>query len=58
MTEGGDWGWDEIRVWALMIGSSTGAATSNDAQPLEGPIQSLKGEGLIVCARSIAVSDV
>jgi hypothetical protein len=58
MTEGGDWGWDVIRVWALMIGSTTGAATSKDARPLGGPIQSSTGKGLIICARSIAVSDV
>ena len=48
MSEGGDWDWDVSRVWALMIGSSMGAASSRDAQLLESLAQSLTGDGLII----------
>ena len=57
MSEGGDWDWDVSRVWALMISSSTGAASSRDAQLLEGPAQSLTSNGLIIGVRASGVSD-
>ena len=57
MSEGGDWDWDVSRVWALMIGSSMGAASSRDAWPLEGPAQSLTGDRLIIGVRASRVSD-
>ena len=57
MSEGGDCDWDVSRVWALMIGSSTGAASSRDARPLEGSAQSLTGDGLIIGARASGDSD-
>jgi hypothetical protein len=40
-----------------MIDSPMGAATFNDAWLLGGPTQSMTGNGLIIGARSNAVSD-
>ena len=57
MSEGGDWDWDVSRVWALMIGSSMGAASSRDPWLLESPAQSLTGDGLIIGTRASVVSD-
>jgi hypothetical protein len=50
MSEGGDW--VVSRVWALMMGSSTGAASSRDAPLLGGPVQSLTSDGLIIGVRA------
>ena len=57
MSAGGDCNWDVSRVWALMIGSLIGAASSRDAWPLEGSAQSLTGDGLITGVRASGVSD-